>query len=52
LGLLKCKYGRAFFKEGHDAWRNYNINFVDKVFHNYNDKPNGEAIFKEPLGKK
>ena len=30
-GLLKCKYGRAFFKEGHDdAWRNYNINFIDK----------------------
>ncbi len=30
-GLLKSKYGWAFFKEGSDnGWRNYNINFKDK----------------------
>lgn len=51
-GLLKCDYGRAFFKEGHsDAWRNYNINFVDKgisliIICN---SENGEALFKELL---
>jgi len=29
--LLKCKYGRAFFKEGYDeGWYNYTINFIDK----------------------
>jgi CubicO group peptidase (beta-lactamase class C family) len=30
-GLLKCQYGRAFFKGGHDdGWEHYNINFIDK----------------------
>lgn len=51
-GLIKCKYGRAFYKEGHDdAWRNYTINFYDKgvgiiIMTN---SANGELIFKELL---
>lgn len=53
-GLLKCKYGKAFFKEGHsDAWRNYTINFVDKgisIIIICNSE-NGEALFKELLEK-
>lgn len=51
-GLLKCKYGRAFFKEGHDdAWRNYNINFIDKgtSLIIMTNSANGELIFKELL---
>ena len=53
-GLLKTKYGRAFFKEGHDdGWQNYNINFKDKrisiVIMTNSD--NGESIFKEILEK-
>lgn len=53
-GLLKCKYGRAFFKEGHDdAWRNYNINFIDKRISIIimTNSANGELIFKELLEK-
>ena len=53
-GLLKCKYGRAFFKEGHDdSWRNYNINFVDKGISIIimTNSANGELIFKELLEK-
>ena len=53
-GLLKCAYGRAFFKEGHsDAWRDYNINFVDKetsIIIICNSE-NGEALFRELLEK-
>lgn len=51
-GILKCKYGRAFFKEGHDdAWRNYNINFIDKGISIIimTNSANGEFIFKELL---
>jgi CubicO group peptidase (beta-lactamase class C family) len=51
-GLLKCKYGRAFFKEGHDdAWRNYNINFIDKGISIIiiTNSASGEFIFKELL---
>lgn len=51
-GLLQCKYGRAFFKEGHDdAWRNYNINFIDKGISIIimTNSANGELIFKELL---
>lgn len=51
-GLLTCKYGRAFFKEGHDdAWRNYNINFIDKGISIIimTNSANGELIFKELL---
>lgn len=51
-GLLKCTYGRAFFKEGHDdAWRNYNINFIDKgtAIIIMANSANGELIFKEIL---
>lgn len=53
-GLLKCDYGRAFFKEGHDdAWRNYNINFIDKGISIIimTNSANGELIFKELLEK-
>ncbi len=53
-GLLKCKYGKAFFKEGHDdAWRNYNINFIDKGISIIimTNSANGELIFKELLEK-
>lgn len=53
-GLLKCKYGSAFFKEGHDdAWRNYNINFMDKgiAIIIMTNSANGELIFKELLEK-
>jgi CubicO group peptidase (beta-lactamase class C family) len=49
-GLLKCKYGRAFFKEGHDdAWRHYNINFIDKgiAIIIMTNSANGESVFKE-----
>lgn len=53
-GLLQCEYGKAFFKEGHsDAWRNYNINFIDKgisIIIICNSE-NGEALFKELLEK-
>lgn len=51
-GLLKCKYGKAFFKEGHDdAWRNYNINFIDKGISIIlmTNSANGELIFKDLL---
>lgn len=51
-GLLKSKYGPAFFKEGHDdAWRNYNINFVDRDVSIIimTNSANGETIFKELL---
>lgn len=51
-GLLKCKYGKAFFKEGHDdAWRNYNINFIDQGISIIimTNSSNGELIFKELL---
>lgn len=53
-GLLKSKYGQAFFKEGHDdGWQNYNINFKDKgtsiIIMTNSD--NGESIFKELLEK-
>jgi CubicO group peptidase (beta-lactamase class C family) len=53
-GLLHCKFGRAFFKEGHsDAWRNYTINFADKgisIIIICNSE-NGESLFKELLEK-
>jgi len=53
-GLLKCKYGRAFFKEGHDdGWQHYNINFIDKGISIIimTNSSNGEKIFKEVLEK-
>lgn len=53
-GLLKCKYGRAFFKEGHDdGWQNFNINFKDKGISIIimTNSDNGESIFKELLEK-
>lgn len=51
-GLLACKYGKAFFKEGHDeGWQHYNINFVDKGISIIimTNSSNGEMIFKELL---
>ncbi len=48
--LLKCKYGRAFFKEGYiDAWRHYTISFFDKGISIIimTNSANGEKIFKE-----
>lgn len=49
-GLFKCKYGKAFFKEGNGgAWRNYNINFPEKgisIIILVNSE-NGEKMFKE-----
>lgn len=53
-GLLKTKYGKAFFKEGHDeGWQNYNINFKDKGISIIimTNSDNGESIFKELLEK-
>ncbi len=49
-GLLKCPYGRAFFKEGNgDSWRNYSINFIDKGISIIvlTNSENGENIFQE-----
>ena len=54
VGLLKSKYGRAFFKEGHDdAWRNYFINFYDKGISLIimTNSANSEYIYKELLEK-
>lgn len=49
-GLLDCPNGKAFFKEGNGgAWRNYNINFLDKgisIIILINSE-NGETIFQE-----
>ncbi|MFN8355862.1 MAG: serine hydrolase domain-containing protein [Spirosomataceae bacterium] len=50
-GLLDCPVeGKAFFKEGNGgAWRNYNINFLDKgtaIILLVNSE-NGESIFQE-----
>jgi CubicO group peptidase (beta-lactamase class C family) len=49
-GLLDCQYGKAFFKEGNGgAWKNYNINFIDKgtsIIIMINSE-NGEKIFQE-----
>lgn len=51
-GFFKGKYGRAFFNEGHDdAWRHYNVNFVDKNISIVimTNSANGESIFMELL---
>lgn len=51
-GLLKCDYGRAFFKEGNGgAWKNYNINFPDKGISVIimTNSENGEYIYQELL---
>lgn len=52
VGTFRTPYGRAFFKEGHDAgWGHYSVSFPDKkiavVMMTNND--NGESIFKEFL---
>lgn len=32
-GVFKDRYGKAFFKEGHDdGWGHYNVNYPDKNF--------------------
>lgn len=51
-GLMKTKYGKAFFKEGgDDATKNYNINFVDKGISVIilTNSVHGSEIFKELL---
>ncbi len=53
-GIFKCKYGKAFFKEGHgQGWQNYNVNFIDQktsiIIMTNSD--NGEMIFKDLLEK-
>lgn len=51
-GLLTCRYGKAFFKEGNGgAWKNYNINFPDKgtSIIIMTNSENGEKIFQELL---
>jgi CubicO group peptidase (beta-lactamase class C family) len=49
-GLLNCKFGKAFFKEGNGGvWKNYNINFPDKgiaIIFLINSE-NGETVFQE-----
>ena len=53
-GLFKCKYGRAFFKEGHgEGWQNYNVNFPDRKISIIlmTNSANGEKIFKDVLEK-
>lgn len=52
IGVFMTKYGRAFFKEGHDdGWGHYSICYPDKktaiVIMTNND--NGESIFRELL---
>lgn len=49
-GILKCEQGKAIFKEGNGgAWRNYNINFIDKGFAVIImvNSENGEKIFQK-----
>lgn len=51
-GLMKTPYGRAFFKEsGDDAWKNYNINFIDRGISIIimTNSVNGSMIFKDLL---
>jgi CubicO group peptidase (beta-lactamase class C family) len=53
-GLFKCRYGRAFFKEGHgEGWQNYNVNFPDRKISIIimTNSDNGEKIFKDVLEK-
>ncbi|WP_185217091.1 serine hydrolase domain-containing protein [Sphingobacterium mizutaii] len=53
-GVIKTEFGRAFFKEGgDDAWKNYNINFVDRGISIIiiTNSVNGSRIFKELLEK-
>jgi hypothetical protein len=51
---LHCRFGKAFFKGGHDdGWEHYNINFADKGISIIlmTNSSNGESIFKELLEK-
>ena len=53
-GVFKCRYGKAFFKEGHgQGWQNYNVNFIDQKTSMIimTNSDNGEKIFKELLEK-
>lgn len=53
-GLMKTPYGRAFFKEGgDDAWKNYNVNFIDRGISIIimTNSVNGSMIFKDLLEK-
>lgn len=51
-GVFDCHYGKAFFKEGNGgAWKNYNINFMDKGISVIimTNSENGEKIYQELL---
>jgi tetratricopeptide (TPR) repeat protein len=53
-GIFTCRYGKAFFKEGHgQGCQNYNVNFIDQktsiIIMTNSD--NGEMIFKDLLEK-
>ncbi|ULT26767.1 beta-lactamase family protein [Sphingobacterium sp. E70] len=53
-GLLNTPYGRAFFKEGgDDAWKNYNINFIDRGISIIMicNSVNGSMLFKDLLAQ-
>jgi CubicO group peptidase (beta-lactamase class C family) len=53
-GLMQCRYGKAFFKEGHDhGWEHYTINFIDQGISILlmTNSSNSESIFKEVLEK-
>lgn len=53
-GLLTSRYGKGFFKEGHDdGWEHYNINFPEKGtgIILMTNSSNGESIFREVLEK-
>ncbi|MCS4229063.1 serine hydrolase [Sphingobacterium sp. BIGb0165] len=53
-GLLNTPYGRAFFKEGgDDAWKNYNINFIDRGISIVMicNSVNGSILFKDLLAQ-
>jgi len=53
-GLFNTKYGKAFFKEGHDdGWEHYTIHLPDKKMSVIimTNSSNGESIFKELVEK-
>jgi len=52
VGLFQTKYGKAFFKEGHDdGWGHYTICYPDKkiAIIIMTNSDNGESIFKDLL---
>jgi hypothetical protein len=49
--LYWTSYGKAFFKEGHDGWRNYTVCFDDAEtgIVIMTNSSSGEGIYKELL---